>query len=91
MLWSCSLSDEDMDNFLNHSCDPTCQGVIREDYAILLYARRDILPGQSITIDYEQFETDLVVQGVDFVCECGAETCRCVYMPRNLVFSLDSA
>lgn len=76
LLWSCSLSDEDMDNFLNHSCDPTCRAVIREDYTVLLYARREIAPGESITVDYEQFEMDLVNQGVDFMCECGAATCR---------------
>ena len=60
VLYSCSLSDEDMDNFLNHSCDPTCRGVIRDDFTVLLYARRDIAPGESITVDYEQFEVRTV-------------------------------
>ncbi len=81
VLYSCSLSDEDMDNFLNHSCDPTCSAVIRDDFTVLLYARRDIAAGESITVDYEQFELDLLVQHVDFHCECGATTCRCVDLP----------
>ena len=77
-LYSCSLSEEDLDNFFAHSCEPCLRGTILPDYTIELFAARDIAAGESLTIDYEKFEEDLVSKGVDFECKCGAPSCRCV-------------
>ena len=76
-VFSSSFCMEDLDNYLNHSCDPSMTAVIRDDYTIELTASRELAPGDAITIDYEYFEDDLVSQGVNFSCECGAATCRC--------------
>lgn len=56
-------------NFMNHSCDPNT--MFGTDDSII--ARRDIRPGDEITIDYGTF-----VVNVDqsFLCECGSPRCR---------------
>jgi hypothetical protein len=77
-LFSSSFSMDDLDNYLNHACDPTTRAVIREDFTIDLYTTRDLVAGDAITIDYELFEDDLISQGVDFKCECGSPLCRWV-------------
>ena len=77
-LYSCSLSEEDLDNFFAHACEPCLDGVVRSDYGIEMYAARDIAAGESLTIDYEKFEEDVVSKGVDFECKCGAPSCRYV-------------
>ncbi|HON77876.1 MAG TPA: SET domain-containing protein-lysine N-methyltransferase [Spirochaetota bacterium] len=56
-------------NFINHSCDPTtmfdeCENII---------ARRDIYPGEELSIDYGCF---IVNVDQDFICSCGAANCR---------------
>lgn len=53
---------------INHSCDPNCwlDGLD-------MVARRSILKGESVTIDYSTF----CAEGMeDFNCQCGAEHCR---------------
>lgn len=76
-LFSLSETAEDMDNFLNHSCDPNCDvSVFPTNYLIKLTANRDIMPGEAVTIDYDATEEDLVAQGGAFDCACGASNCR---------------
>jgi len=76
-LFSLSESPEDLDNYVNHSCDPNCDvEVFPTNYLIKLTANRDIFPGEPVTIDYEMTEEDMVAQGDQFECECGGENCR---------------
>ena len=76
-LFSLSETAEDLDNFLNHSCDPNCDvSVFPTNYLIKLTANRDIMPGEAVTIDYDATEEDLVAQGGAFDCACGASNCR---------------
>ena len=49
---------------------------IDEELTVRLTARRVIAPGEPISVDYELLEEDMVVQGVDFPCSCGAACCR---------------
>lgn len=37
--------------YINHSCEPNCEGDLREA-RILIYAARDIARGEELTIDY---------------------------------------
>lgn len=58
------------DYYLNHSCDPN---VWLED-EITLAARRDIVAGEELTIDYALWEND--PSWVLEPCRCGSELCR---------------
>jgi D-alanine-D-alanine ligase len=53
---------------INHSCDPSAwlDG-------LNLVARRDIQPGQEITMDYATFCNERMEE---FICSCGADECR---------------
>lgn len=53
---------------INHSCDPTAW--LR---GLDVVARRDLAPGDEITLDYATFCTEPMR---DFACACGAPTCR---------------
>lgn len=58
-----------LSNFMNHSCDPNTMFGPADS----IIARKDIRPGDEITIDYGNF-----VVNVDqtFLCECGSSRCR---------------
>jgi SET domain-containing protein len=56
--------------YINHSCDPNLKSRIIKGH-ILYMSRRDIRPGEELTIDYR---FDKKVERVP--CHCGAETCR---------------
>jgi hypothetical protein len=76
-LFSLSETSDDLDNFINHSCDPNCDvEVFPTNYAIKLTANRDIMPGEPVTIDYDATEEDLIAQGGAFDCQCGSSNCR---------------
>jgi SET domain-containing protein len=56
--------------YINHSCDPSCMTMII-DGQIEILARRDIYPGDEITVDYLDI--------FDFIyreCNCQSEYCR---------------
>ncbi|MCA9349456.1 SET domain-containing protein-lysine N-methyltransferase [Candidatus Saccharibacteria bacterium] len=53
------------ERFMNHSCEPNTHVVGKSDVAI-----RDIEPGEEITSDYMDLETE------NFICHCGLENCR---------------
>ena len=56
--------------YLNHSCEPNCYFRILYGH-IILFALRDIKPGEEILLDYvESWHDD------DYPCTCGAPTCR---------------
>jgi D-alanine-D-alanine ligase len=53
---------------INHACDPNAWLT-----GLDLVARRDVLEGQEITVDYATFCNELMP---DFECGCGAADCR---------------
>jgi len=81
-IFSSSLTPDDLDNFICHSCDPNCDIVVGKDLAAALVARRQIEPGESITFDYDTTEDDLRGDRGGFDCECGAAICRGVIAGR---------
>ena len=57
-------------HYINHSCEPNCYLKILYGH-ILFFARRDISPGEEITIDYvATYHSDKKK------CRCGAASCR---------------
>jgi hypothetical protein len=82
-LFSASRTPDDIDNFLCHSCEPTCYVVIGQELTMGLVASRAIGAGETITFDYEETEDDLCDYSAEggvnrggFECNCGAERCR---------------
>jgi len=62
--------------FVNHSCDPNCEMQkwnVNGLYRMAVFAKRDILPGDEITYDYN-FSLFDANQGQE--CKCGAVDCR---------------
>ena len=55
--------------YINHSCDPNAFIRIVPGLKIAIFARRDIEPGEELTIDYRDPEHPEV-------CRCGAPNCR---------------
>ena len=60
--------------FINHSCNPNCSCKMIEDETrqkhIMIIAKRDILPGEEITYDYQ-----FAVESEKLACLCGAPNC----------------
>lgn len=66
--------------YINHSCEPNCEGDIRDGH-VLIHTARDIKRGEELTIDYgaEYFDEFIRPTG----CEC--ESCtRSRFSPRAL-------
>jgi hypothetical protein len=64
--------------FINHSCDPNCEGTI-EKARVFIEAMRDIEPGEELVYDYaytrdgsETADDEFRVYG----CKCGSPKCR---------------
>ena len=55
--------------FINHSCDPNAFMRIVPGRKVAIFARRDIRPGEELTIDYRDPDHPEV-------CRCGAPNCR---------------
>ena len=55
---------------INHSCDPNLRSTIRNGH-ILYISRREIRPGEELTVDY-RFSDDIG----HVKCVCGARNCR---------------
>lgn len=68
-------SDGGAFDWLNHSCDPNVE-IIVLDGKPSLRAKRDILPGEEATCDYEVTEG---TEGREVRCHCGSKTCRGVF------------
>jgi hypothetical protein len=64
------LYDPYFTGFLLHACDPN---VFLDMGRFELWAMKDILPGQALTMDYASTEDYLFKQ---FPCLCGAPNCR---------------
>lgn len=56
--------------YINHCCEPNCYSQIVKDH-ILYRAKREIQPGEELTIDYR---FDKHVDRVE--CKCGSSGCR---------------
>lgn len=55
--------------YINHSCDPNAFMRIVPGQKVAIFARRDISPGEELTIDYrDPYHPE--------VCKCGAANCR---------------
>jgi SET domain-containing protein len=57
-------------HYINHSCQPNAYMRTLHGH-VLFFALRDILPGEEITIDYEQ-----TLHPNSKRCSCGATNCR---------------
>lgn len=68
--------NDDASNFINHSCDPSCWFVTDKHIS----ARRDIYPGEEITIDYATTDT-IFVTIPD--CRCESPNCRKSILPTD--------
>lgn len=68
--------DSDASNFINHNCDPSCWFVTDKHIA----ARRDIFPGEEITIDYATTDTIFVTIPE---CKCESPFCRKEILPTD--------
>ena len=55
--------------FINHSCDPNAFMRVVPGLKVAIFARRDIQPGEELTIDYRDPHHPEV-------CNCGAANCR---------------
>lgn len=53
------------EKYMNHSCEPNTHVVGKSDVA-----SRNIEPGEEITSDYMDLETE------NFICNCGSPKCR---------------
>ena len=69
-------------NFMNHSCDPNMCYDTNDN----IIAKRDIMPGEELTIDYANF---IVNVNQDFICNCGAKSCRRSIRKDDWMFLLD--
>jgi len=67
---SSHLYDPYFTGYLLHSCDPNC---FLDMARFELWAIKDILPGEALTMDYASTEDTLFKQ---FPCLCGAPNCR---------------
>jgi hypothetical protein len=66
-----SLSSLGIGERLNHSCEPNAGF----SSPVTLVALRDIQAGESVTLDYANFQSD-ELEGSSFACECGSARCR---------------
>jgi SET domain-containing protein len=56
--------------YVNHSCEPNCFMRVTREH-IIIYALRDIRPGEELTLDY-----GITYHPDTKRCLCGAPTCR---------------
>jgi hypothetical protein len=68
-----------IDDFINHSCEPNCRVEFRPDGRAMSVALRDIAPGEELTFDYATTTTREGLQAFPawrFACACGTPACR---------------
>jgi uncharacterized protein len=68
-------SDGGLDDFVNHSCDPSC---LIDWHRLAVVARRAIPAEEEITIDYNTAELDLTALLRDHAFACRCDSPRCV-------------
>lgn len=65
------VSDEEILNSVNHSCNPNTILDISKRPPVLV-AKKNIRPNEEITCDYDETEVD----GIKFRCKCNSNCCR---------------
>jgi hypothetical protein len=73
------IASGELDDFINHSCEPNCRVEFKPDGRVVSVALRDIAPGEELTFDYATTTTReglAAFPGWRFPCACGAPTCR---------------
>ena len=70
-LYSIEEPGEDQTYFMNRSCDPN----IWMADTVTLVARRGIVPGEELTVDYALFEANQSAI-MNWQCVCGSSNCR---------------
>lgn len=73
------LPSGDIDDCVNHSCEPNCRLEFTPDRRVFLVALRDIGPGEELSFDYATTTTTAGLSafpGWRFACLCGAPSCR---------------
>ncbi len=73
------LASGDLDDYVNHSCEPNCRLRFEPDGRVFLVAMRDIAPGEDLSFDYATTTTRAGIAafpGWRFQCRCGAAGCR---------------
>jgi hypothetical protein len=65
-------SSGDVDDYVNHSCEPNC-GIRNDDHRVVLFALRDIAKDDEITFDYSTTQTGGFWS---MLCQCGSAKCR---------------
>jgi len=71
-LYIAPLTDEERELsmiYINHSCEPN----LGKQGQIFTVARRDILPGEELTLDYAMYTDDDIL---DMACNCQTPSCR---------------
>jgi SET domain-containing protein len=63
--------------WINHSCDPNCEAVGKDD-RMFIYALRKIRTGEELFYDYSlQLDEPITKELVqEYKCDCGASRCR---------------
>jgi len=63
--------------FINHSCDPNCDAVVKDD-RIWIETIRDVQPGEELAYDYayELEERHSPSAKRRYPCSCGSSKCR---------------
>jgi len=72
------ISDKDVLNYINHSCNPNTFFHIRLQTNSCLSALRPIRAGEEITVDYDKTE----IGGNRVPCNCKSPNCRGYFMRR---------
>ena len=62
--------------YINHSCDPNAFMRVMPGEKVAIFARREIRPGDELTINYRD-------PNHPAVCKCGAANCRSRRSPRG--------
>ena len=65
-------SSGDIDDYVNHSCEPNC-GIRNDGEHVILFALRDIAKSEEITFDYSTTQTGGFWS---MLCQCGSPNCR---------------
>ena len=75
-------------SYFNHSCDPNAFGLVTYN-KIIVYARREISPGEEISIPYKSIGVYLPDEKLSFKCQCGS--CQKVErIPEEFIKELDN-
>ena len=63
--------------YINHSCEPNADALVI-DRLMIVFALREILPGEEITVDYlNSFDHDQTL------CQCRTASCRNIKEPHK--------